>query len=41
MCHLPSGHRITECPKRDKDARRLNQNRRDMLVDSGGYGGDW
>ena len=34
------GHRITECPKRDKDARRLNQNRRDMLGGDG-YGGDW
>ena len=34
------GHRITECPKRDKDARRLNSNRRDMLGGDG-YGGDW
>ena len=35
------GHRITECPKIDKDARRLNAGRQDMLAGSGGYGGDW
>src|SRR5690606_29919360 len=35
------GHRITECPKLDKDARRLGSGRRDMLVGSGGYGGEW
>jgi ATP-dependent RNA helicase DDX41 len=35
------GHRITDCPKRDKDARRLNANRRDMIAGSGGAGGDW
>ena len=35
------GHRITECPKRDKDARRLNANRRDMISGTGGVGGDW
>ena len=35
------GHRITDCPKRDKDARRLNANRRDMISGSGGPGGDW
>lgn len=35
------GHRISDCPKRDKDARRLNAERRDMISGSGGYGGDW
>ena len=35
------GHRITDCPKRDKDARRLNANRRDMISGTGGVGGDW
>jgi ATP-dependent RNA helicase DDX41 len=35
------GHRITECPKIDKDARKMGQNRRDMLAGTGGYGGDW
>ncbi|KAJ1461574.1 P-loop containing nucleoside triphosphate hydrolase protein [Pelagophyceae sp. CCMP2097] len=35
------GHRITDCPKRDKDARRMNSNRRDMISGTGGVGGDW
>ena len=35
------GHRITECPKKDKDARDLAQGRRDFISGSGGYGGDW
>jgi len=35
------GHRILDCPKRDKDARRLNANRRDMISGTGGVGGDW
>ena len=33
------GHTILDCPKRDKDARRLNANRRDMLSGTGGPGG--
>jgi ATP-dependent RNA helicase DDX41 len=33
------GHRITDCPKLDKDARRLGAGRKDSLV--GGGGGDW
>eukprot|EP00603_Paraphysomonas_imperforata_P006926 CAMPEP_0114431430 /NCGR_PEP_ID=MMETSP0103-20121206/10596_1 /TAXON_ID=37642 ORGANISM="Paraphysomonas imperforata, Strain PA2" /NCGR_SAMPLE_ID=MMETSP0103 /ASSEMBLY_ACC=CAM_ASM_000201 /LENGTH=620 /DNA_ID=CAMNT_0001600995 /DNA_START=41 /DNA_END=1903 /DNA_ORIENTATION=+ len=32
------GHRITECPKLDKDARRLGQGRKDSL---NAGGGDW
>lgn len=32
------GHRITDCPKLDKDARRLGQGRKDSLVRGGG---DW
>ncbi|KAM3576840.1 hypothetical protein VYU27_001206 [Nannochloropsis oceanica] len=35
------GHRITDCPKIDKDARRLGTGRRDMLISSGGYGGEY
>jgi len=35
------GHTIMDCPKRDKDARRLNAGRRDMLSGTGGPGGDW
>mmetsp|Transcript_14242 Transcript_14242/g.21070 ORF Transcript_14242/g.21070 Transcript_14242/m.21070 type:complete len:611 (+) Transcript_14242:1-1833(+) len=35
------GHRITECPKIDKDARRLGGARKDALVGTGGYSGDW
>lgn len=36
------GHRITECPRLDKDARRLGAKKKDVLVSGGaGYGGDW
>jgi len=35
------GHRITDCPKMDKDANRIMQGNRDMIADTGGYGGDW
>jgi len=35
------GHRITNCPKIDKDARKLNAGNKDMLAGSGGPGGDW
>ena len=35
------GHRITDCPKIDKDARRLGQGRQDLLAGTGGPGGDW
>ncbi|CAM9399354.1 unnamed protein product, partial [Phaeothamnion confervicola] len=35
------GHRITNCPKIDKDARRIGSSRKDALVSNGGYGGDW
>jgi ATP-dependent RNA helicase DDX41 len=34
------GHRIADCPKRDKDARRLGAGQRDMLVGASGYGGE-
>mmetsp|Transcript_4565 Transcript_4565/g.4688 ORF Transcript_4565/g.4688 Transcript_4565/m.4688 type:complete len:638 (+) Transcript_4565:274-2187(+) len=34
------GHRITDCPKLDKDARRIGSGNRDMIVKSGG-GADW
>eukprot|EP01041_Mallomonas_annulata_P007232 gene7232-14758_t len=33
------GHRITDCPKLDKDARRIGSGMKDMLVKSSG--GDW
>lgn len=35
------GHRITNCPKLDKDARRIGAGKKDALVQNGGYGGDW
>jgi ATP-dependent RNA helicase DDX41 len=35
------GHRITACPKLDKDARRIGAGKKDALVQNGGYGGDW
>jgi ATP-dependent RNA helicase DDX41 len=37
------GHRITECLKLDKDARRIGAGKKDSLVtgNAGGYGGDW
>jgi ATP-dependent RNA helicase DDX41 len=31
------GHRITECPKLDKDARRIGSSKRDSLVGSDGF----
>jgi ATP-dependent RNA helicase DDX41 len=35
------GHRITDCPKLDANARKINAGRRDFLSgQSGGYGGD-
>jgi ATP-dependent RNA helicase DDX41 len=33
------GHRITDCPKLDKDARRIGQGKKDSIVKSSG--GDW
>ena len=35
------GHRITECPKLDKDARKLGGDKKDFIAGSSGYGGDW
>ena len=35
------GHRITDCPKLDKDARRISGSKKDSLVGNDGYGGDW
>eukprot|EP00633_Aureoumbra_lagunensis_P005507 CAMPEP_0197309900 /NCGR_PEP_ID=MMETSP0891-20130614/8511_1 /TAXON_ID=44058 ORGANISM="Aureoumbra lagunensis, Strain CCMP1510" /NCGR_SAMPLE_ID=MMETSP0891 /ASSEMBLY_ACC=CAM_ASM_000534 /LENGTH=654 /DNA_ID=CAMNT_0042795259 /DNA_START=29 /DNA_END=1993 /DNA_ORIENTATION=- len=35
------GHRITECPKRTKDARKVNANHRDYIAGAGGYGGEY
>ena len=35
------GHRITDCPKRDKNARQLGAGQRDMLLGGGGYGGEY
>lgn len=36
------GHTILDCPKRDKDARKVTGDRRDMIsASSGGYGYDW
>lgn len=35
------GHRITECPKLDKDARRIGAGKKDSLAGNDGYGGDW
>ena len=37
------GHRITECPKLDKDARKVAGDKRDLLARgaTSGYGGDW
>lgn len=33
------GHRITECPKLDKDARRIGAGKKDSLAGNDGYGG--
>ena len=35
------GHRITDCPKLDKDARRIHGNKKDSIAGNSGYGGDW
>ena len=38
------GHRITECPKLDKDARKISAGQRDLLASGGrgyGGGGEW
>ena len=36
------GHRITDCPKLDKDAKRIGAGKRDFIAGgSSGYGGDW
>lgn len=35
------GHRISDCPKIDKDAKRIGGAHKDSLADTGGYGGDW
>lgn len=35
------GHRITNCPKIDKNASQISGAQRDVLADTGGYGGDW
>jgi ATP-dependent RNA helicase DDX41 len=35
------GHRIANCPKLDKDARRISSSKKDSLAKNSGYGGDW
>ena len=36
------GHRITECPKIDSQAKKISGSMKDSLAGgSGGYGGDW
>jgi ATP-dependent RNA helicase DDX41 len=35
------GHSIVDCPKIDKDARRVAGGHKDALVSGDGYGGDW
>jgi ATP-dependent RNA helicase DDX41 len=35
------GHRITECPKKERDARGKASSMRDYISGTGGYGGDW
>ena len=36
------GHRITECPKLEKDAKRIGGSKKDSIVSGGsGYGGSW
>lgn len=35
------GHTIVDCPKIDKDARRVAGGHKDALVTGNGYGGDW
>lgn len=34
------GHRITECPKLEKDARRIGAGKKDSLAGNDGYGGN-
>ena len=35
------GHRITDCPKLEKDARRVAGGKKDAFNSGDGYGGDW
>jgi len=35
------GHRITNCPKLDKDARKIGAGLKDSLAKNSGTGGDW
>jgi ATP-dependent RNA helicase DDX41 len=36
------GHRITDCPKLDKDARKIGAGKKDSMASKhSGYGGDW
>ena len=35
------GHRITECPKLEKDAKKISGNKRDSLAKKVGHTGDW
>lgn len=35
------GHTIVDCPKIDKDARRVAGGHKDALATGDGYGGDW
>lgn len=35
------GHSIVDCPKIDKDARRVSSKHKDALASGDGYGGDW
>ncbi len=35
------GHRITDCPKLEKDAKRISGNKRDSLAKKAGHTGDW
>ncbi|CAB9527790.1 Putative DEAD-box ATP-dependent RNA helicase 43 [Seminavis robusta] len=35
------GHTIVDCPKIDKDAKRVASGHKDALATGGGYGGDW
>ena len=35
------GHSIVDCPKIDKDARRVAGGHKDAIASGDGYGGDW
>lgn len=35
------GHRITDCPRLDKDARRIGAGKKDSLAGKGGFGGEY